>query len=166
MPILAQVLAPMAASQDREAVRQALAGATTTLSSVSLKPAGLVIKTASSPLAKIGAADYYASVNGTIVRIAASTDMPGIPDSPAITAGQYLVAAFYVNAAAVVTAAVGTIGSSAATARFPTQPPNTALVGWLLITTSAAYIPGSSPLDGTTTTVYFDGNSFNPSATA
>jgi hypothetical protein len=163
MATLFQLLSPMAAAQDKEAVYKALSQSTGTASAVSLKPAGLVIKAGASPLAKIGATDYYAAVGGTLVRIPASTDMPALTGIN-VGAGRSRYVSFYVNAAGVVTAVAGAEGATSATVGFPTGPAGTALVGSILINASGAFTGGTTALDATTSTVYFDGNSFNPAA--
>jgi hypothetical protein len=163
MATVAQILMKVGAAADREAIIQALSQSTSTASALSLKPAGLVIKAGASPLAKIGAADYYAAVNGTLVRIPASTDMPALTGIN-VGAGRSRYVSFYVNAAGVVVPVAGAEGATSAGIGFPAGPAGTALVGSILINASGAFTGGTTALDATTSTVYFDGNGFNPAA--
>lgn len=122
------------------------------MSTQPLRTAGLVIKAGGSALAKIGSADYYASVNGKLVTIAASTDMPALTGLT-ITANSYNVACFFVDSAGTVTAAFGTEATTLAGVKWPVFPENKALVGALVITHSATFTGGTTALD-TATTVY------------
>jgi hypothetical protein len=162
---LIQALAAMASPQDQIAVRNGIAPLTDRYSSCSLNSAGLVIKAGGSTLAKIGATDYYAVANGVPVKVAASTDMPALTGM-VIAANTFNFVAFFVDAAGVVTAALGTQGATLAQARYPQMPKGKALIGALLITHSSTFTGGTTPLD-TATTVYINGSTagaFDPSA--
>ncbi len=117
-----------------------------------VKTAGLVIKAGGGTLAKIGATDFYATVQGVIVTIAAATDMPALTGIN-ILAGNYNVVCFFVDGANVVTVAAGTQGATLAAVTFPQFPNNKALVGFLIITYASAFTGGTTALD-TATTVY------------
>lgn len=121
-------------------------------SSQPLNSAGLVIHGSASALAKTGAADFYASVTGVLVKIAAATDMPALTGINML-AGNFNVVCFFVDAAGVVTVAGGTQGATLGAVVFPQFPKNKALVGFLIITYASAFTGGTTALD-TATTVY------------
>lgn len=121
-------------------------------SSMPLNSAGLVIHGAGSALAKTGATDFYAVASGTLVKIASGTDMPALTGINA-GAGAFNVACFFIDSAAVVTAAGGTAGAALANVVFPQFPVGKALVGFLIITNAGAFTGGTTALD-TATTVY------------
>ena len=121
-------------------------------SSQPLTSAGLLIHGAGSTVAKTGTSDFYASVKGTLVKIAASTDMPALTGIN-ISAGDYNVACFFVDSAGTVTAYGGTQGATLGAVVFPPFPQGKALVGFLIITYASAFTGGTTALD-TATTVY------------
>lgn len=121
-------------------------------SSQPLTTAGLVIKAGGSTLAKTGAADFYATAKGVLVKIAAATDMPALTGL-VITATNFNVACFFVDSAGAVTLAAGTQGATLGAVAWPQFPLGSALVGFLIITHSATFTGGTTPLD-TATTVY------------
>lgn len=123
------------------------------LSSQPLTTAGLVIHGAASTVAKTGAADFYASVNGSLVKIAAATDMPALTGINA-SATFFQVACFYVDGAGVVTALGGTQGATLGAVVFPEPPKNKALVGFLILNITAAFTGGTTHLDATGTCVF------------
>lgn len=131
-----------------------------------LNSAGLVIKAGGSTLAKTGATDFYASVKGTLVKIAAATDMPALTGL-VITAANFNVACFFVDSAGVVTVAFGTQGATLGAVVFPPFAPglnNKALVGFLIITNASTFTGGTTALD-TATTVYISPlGPFDPTA--
>lgn len=122
------------------------------LSSQPLTTAGLVISSGGATTAKTGAAAFYASANGVLVKIAASTAMPALTGVN-FAAGAFNVACFYINSAGVVSLAGGTQGATLGAVVFPQPPLNSALVGFLIITYASAFTGGTTPLD-TATTVY------------
>lgn len=117
-----------------------------------LNSAGLVIKTGGSALAKTGSAAFYASVQGKLVSIAASTDMPALTGLT-ISATFFNVACFFMDVAGTVTAGFGTQGATLGAVVFPPFPQNKALVGFLIITYASTFTGGTTALD-TATTVY------------
>lgn len=121
-------------------------------SSQPVSSAGLVIKAGGSTLAKIGAADFYASVQGVLVSVAASTDMPALTGIN-ITATFFNVVCFFVDTTATVTIAAGTQGATLGAVKWPQFPQGNALVGFLIITYASTFTGGTTPLD-TATTVY------------
>lgn len=162
---LIQCLAGIASQKDQIAVRESVAPLTDRFSSCALNSAGLAIKSGSSPLAKIGSADFYAVANGTLVKIAASTDMPALTGIN-MTAAYFNVVCFFVDQAGNVTVSGGQEGASLGAVRFPPLPKQKALIGFLLITYASAFVGGTTPLD-TATTVYVNAATagvFDPSA--
>lgn len=146
----------------RTALRRILRPVCDRYSSQPLTSAGLVIKTGGSALAKTGADDFYASVRGILVKIAASTDMPALTGIN-ITAAHFNVVCFFVDSAGTVTAAAGTQGATLGAVVFPEPPTGKALVGFLIITHSATFTGGTTALD-TATTVYVSPlGAFDPS---
>lgn len=114
--------------------------------------AGLVISAGGATTAKIGANDFYACVQGTLVRIAASTAMPALTGIN-ITANNFNVACFFVDVAGTVTVAAGTQATTRGGVVFPQFPQGKSLIGYLLITNGSTFTGGTTPLD-TATTVY------------
>jgi hypothetical protein len=136
----------------RRALRFILEPVVDRYSSQPLNSAGLVISSAGATTAKIGANDFYASVVGDLVKIAAGTVMPALTGIN-IAAANFNVVCFFVNAAGTVTAVAGTQGASLAASNWPQFPENQALIGFLIITYASAFTGGTTPLD-TATTVY------------
>lgn len=159
---MTQFLQGITTLKTRQAVRGPLEPLVDRSSTQPLRTAGLVIKTGGSTLAKIGAADFYASVKGTMVTIAAATDMPALTGLT-ITATKFNVACFFVDSASAVTVAFGTEGAALGNVVFPPFPLNKALIGFLLITYASTFTGGTTALD-TATTQYFNGQAgFDPS---
>ncbi len=159
---MTQFLEGVSALKYRQAIRGPLAPLVDRSSTQPLRTAGLVIKAGGSTLAKIGAADFYASVTGILVTIAAATDMPALTGL-VITANKFNVACFFVDSASATSVAFGTEGAAVGNVVFPPFPANKALIGFLLITHSATFTGGTTPLD-TATTVYINGQAgFDPS---
>lgn len=136
---------------DQYALRNILFPIGDRMSSCALSTAGLVIKAGGSALTKTGAADSYYIANGVLVKIASGTDMPALVGS--ITAAKFNVFMFFIDSAAVVTAAMGTEGAAIANVKFPPIPLNKAIVGFLIVTHSSTFVGGTTALD-TATTVY------------
>jgi hypothetical protein len=136
----------------RGALRAILSPIVDRYSSQPLTSAGLVIHGAGSTLAKTGTTDFYASVQGTLVKIAASTDMPALTGIN-ISAGDFNVVCFFVDIGGNVTAAAGTQGATLGAVVFPQPTKQQALVGFLIITYASAFTGGTTALD-TATTVY------------
>lgn len=144
--------------QGKRAVRIPFETLVDRYSSQPLTSAGLVISAGGATTAKIGATDFYASVQGILVKIAASTAMPALTGINT-TAGAFTVACFFVDSAGTVTVAGGTAGATLGAVVFPPFPRGKALIGFLIITYASAFTGGTTPLD-TATTVYV--NQFGP----
>jgi hypothetical protein len=136
----------------RRAVRIPMLNLVDRYSSQPLTTAGLVIKAGGGTLAKTGAAAFYATAQGVLVTIAASTDMPALTGIN-ITAANYNVVCFFVDSASVVTVAAGTQGATLGAVVFPQFPQGKGLVGFLIITYASTFTGGTTALD-TATTVY------------
>ena len=144
-------------------LRQILLPAVDRLSSQPLTSAGLVITGAGGITAKIGAANFYAAVQGKLVEVAAGTSMPALTGFN-FGAGHFNVACFYVDGAGVLTMLPGSQGATLGAVTLPVPPQNKALVGLLIVTYASAFTGGTTPLD-TATTVYVSPlGGFDPSA--
>lgn len=137
---------------EQRAIRSVVKPLVDRMSSQPLTSAGLVIHGAASLVAKTGAADFYASVQGVLVKIAAATDMPALTGIN-FAAGNFQVACFYLSSAGTLTALGGTQGTTLAGVVFPPPPDGQALVGFLILTYASAFTGGTTALD-TATTVY------------
>ena len=147
----------------RRAVRSVVRPLVDRFSSLPLTSAGLVIHGAGSALAKTGASDFYASVQGDLVKIASGTDMPALTGIN-ISAGSFNVAVFFVDTAGTVTVAGGTQGATLAAVNWPQFPEGKALVGFLIITYASAFTGGTTPLDAATTVYVSPLGPFDPTA--
>lgn len=132
--ILRMVLNPLA---DRYATR-------------SLRTAGLVIKAGTSAIVKTGAADYYASVQGKLVKKAAATDMPALVGT--VVNATFNVFCFFVDVAGTVTVAMGTAGATLAAVKLPPIPEKKALIGFIIVnpTGTGDFVGGTTALDDAT----------------
>lgn len=149
---MTRYLEGVTAPRYRKAIRAVVEPMVDRFSSQPLTSAGLVIKAGGSALAKSGAADFYATAAGVLVKVAASTDMPALTGIN-LTAANFNVVCFFIDSAAVVTVAAGTQAATLGGVTFPQFPKNKALVGFLIITYASAFTGGTTPLD-TATTVY------------
>jgi hypothetical protein len=148
---MTRYLEGVVSAKTRFNLKHAFESAIDRLSSQPLTSAGLVIS-GTTTLAKIGAADFYASVAGVLVKIAAGTNMPSLVGFN-FAAGNWNVACFYVNGAGTVTMLPGTQGATLKAVVLPAPPKNQALVGFLIVTYASAFTGGTTVLS-TATTVY------------
>lgn len=145
----------------QRAVRLAFGPMVQRFGSCAINSAGLAIKTGGSTLAKTGSSDFYAVAGGTLVKIAASTDMPALTGLN-IGAGKYNVICFLVDAAGTTSAVMGLEAATIGAIKWPQLPDGKALIGTLLITYASAFTGGTTALD-TATTVYLNANGpFDP----
>lgn len=135
------------------------------LSTQALTSAGLVIHGAASALVKTGAADFYASVQGSLVKIAASTDLPALTGFN-VSANDFNVACFYVDGSGTVTMLAGTQGATLGKVTFPIPPQSKALVGFIIVTSTGTFTGGTTNLDAAGVTVVYVNplGGFDPSA--
>lgn len=157
-----QWLESVANGKTRFALLEILGSIADRFSSCAVSPAGLVIKTGGSALAKTGSAVTNLVANGIPVAIPASTDMPALTGI-GITAAYFNVVCFFIDSAGVVTAAAGTEAAALAGVIFPPFPAGKALVGFLTINYASAFVGGTTPLDTATTTYNSPTGAWDPS---
>jgi hypothetical protein len=157
-------LAGIADIKVRQAIRRIVRPLIDRYSSQALTSAGLVINAGGAAFPKIGGADFYACVQGVLVKIAAGTAMPALTGITA-PAGGFNVAMFFVDSAGTVTVAGGTPAATLGGVGWPQPPDGKALVGFLIITNAGAFTGGTTALDGGTT-IYISPNAgpFDPTA--
>lgn len=133
-----------------------------------LSSAGLAIKAGSSALAKAGSA-CYALADGTLLKIAANTDMPAL--SGTVTNATFNVFCFFIDSGGTVTSAMGTVNASTiGGVKFPPVPMQKAFIGFIIInpTGTGDFTGGTTALDDGTVTpnaVYVNNTSgFDPYA--
>lgn len=149
-----QYLNTVGAMNDKLALIPVLFALADRYSSQATSTAGLVIFGAASALAKTGAAAFAGVANGVPVAIAASTTLPALTGINTSAAGRFVIAAFFIDAASVVTVLGGSEAATLATATFPQSPVGKAMVGYLVITNGGgAFTGGTTALD-TATTVF------------
>lgn len=117
-----------------------------------LTSAGLLISSGGATTAKIGTSDFYASVQGKLVKIAAGTVLPALT-AVSIPAGQFGAALFYTDVSGNITCLPGTPGATLGAVGLGPPTKQQALIGFLIITYASAFVGGTTPLD-TATTVY------------
>ena len=158
---MTRYLTAIASEKERWNLRKILLPLVDRYSTQPLVSAGLVISSTTT-LAKIGAVDFYASVKGILVKIAAGTDMPALTGLN-ITAGSYNVICFFVDSAGAVTVAMGTEGTTLAKVVFPPFTENKALIGFLSIYYASTFTGGSTALNTATTAYISPVGPFDPS---
>lgn len=164
---IARYLGTLSIEKDRAALRAIFNPIADRLSTRALTNSTLVIKAGGSALAKTGAADSYFSVQGKLVKIAASTDMPALSGTVANAA--FNVFCFYVDSGGTTTSAMGTAGATLAAVKFPVPPEGKCLIGFIVINPSGTgdFVGGTTALDDGTVTpnaVYVSPvGSFDPS---
>jgi hypothetical protein len=158
---MTRLLAGITDSQSRTALRRILKSLVDRYSSQPLTSAGLVINGAGAAFPKIGAADFYASVQGVLVKVAAGTAMPALTGI-VITAANFNVVCFFVDIAGVLTAAAGTQAATLGGVVFPQPPDGKALVGFLIITNASTFTGGTTALDAATTVYVSPLGAFDP----
>lgn len=120
------------------------------MSSVCLVSAALRIKGGSaSALVQTNAASYYV-VNGVFVLKATATDMPALVGT--VTNATFNVWCFFIDQAGVVTAFIGTPGTTLAKVGFPQFPQKKALIGFIIVnpTGTGDFVGGTTVLDDAT----------------
>lgn len=147
---LTQALVGIGSSRDRAALRTALVGVYNKMSSQTLTTAGLVIKGATTKVAKTGAAVTYYMTNGRLGSIAAATDMPALAGT--VTNAKFNVFAIFVDVAGTVSTAMGTEAATLGGVIFPAQPIKTAILGFIIInpTGTGNFVGGTTNLDDAT----------------
>jgi hypothetical protein len=147
---LARLLQAIRDSATQEAIRKIMTPLYQSTSNQAMSSAGLVIKSATNPVAKSGPAATVFSVNGDLVTLPASTDMPALVGT--VQNGKWNVFCFFIDAAGVKTSAMGGQGATLASSSFPDFPANKALIGYIVInpTGTGNFVGGTTPLDDAT----------------
>jgi hypothetical protein len=133
----------------QRAIRSVVKPLVDRMSSQPLTNAGLVINAGGALFPKIGAADFYASAQGVLVKIAAGTALPA--PTNVIAAGNFNVICYFVNSAGVVTVGSGTQAATLGGVIFPMIPDGNAFIGFLIVTYASTFTGGTTPLDAGTT---------------
>jgi hypothetical protein len=133
------------------------------LSTMSLTSAGLVINAGGATFAKTGANTFYASAGGVLVSIAAGTAMPALTGIN-ISAGNYNVAAFYVDSGGNLTVNGGNQATTLGGVTFAQPSKGKAMIGFLIITYASAFTGGTTALDTATTSYISSLGPFDPTA--
>lgn len=112
--------------------------------------AGLVIYGAGGTVPKIGSSDFYAFIQGVLVKKAASTDMPAL--SGTVVNATFNVFCFFMDQSGTLTSVMGTAGSTLAKVVFPQFPEGKVLVGFVIInpTGTGNFVGGTTALDDAT----------------
>jgi len=149
-----QQLLPISEPSDRETLRVLFSAIVDRLSSQTLGNAGLVIKAGGGILAKTGATATSAVANGTLLSIAAATDMASLAGTTA--QNTFNVYCFFIDAAGALTTLMGTAGATLALVKFPPIPVGKAMIGFITVNpTTAAFIGGTTALDAANTNVVY-----------
>lgn len=148
--------------RQRQAIREPLKPAVDHMSTQPLTSSGLVISAGGATTAKIGAADCYNLVQGSLVKVAAGTVLPALTG---ITAAQnsFNVACFFVDAGGIVTVLGGTAATTIGKIGWPSFPTGKCMLGFLLITNTGGVFTGGTTALDTATTVYIPDVDFDPS---
>lgn len=149
---ITRIVGSMPAGSPRRELERILSAMADRFSAQATSTAGLVVGTAPTTTAKIGAAAFAGVVNGVPVAIAAGTHMPALTGTTH-TAAYFNVYCFFIDSASTVTAAQGTEGATLAAVKWPAFPKNKALVGYIVVTYASPFVPGTTALS-TATTVY------------
>lgn len=156
MASIVSYLKALASKRDAAALRALwnallvdLTSLNTNTSTHCLTSAGLTIHGSASALVKAATA-FYAIVGGVLVTKTANTDMPALVGS--VTNAKFNVFMFYIDAASVVTVAMGTEGATLAAVVFPPTPAAKAAIGMLIVnpTGTGPFVGGTTALDDAT----------------
>lgn len=123
-----------------------------------LSSAGLVIKGASSALAKTGAAATTAIAGGVLQKIAAATDMAAL--SGTVVTATKNVYVFSIDAGGTLYSAMGGASAAVSGITFPVIPEGRAVIGFILVenATGADFVGGTTALDVASLTVTYLNN--------
>jgi hypothetical protein len=138
-------LAGIANPRDREYLRKTLNAVYDKLSSQTLTSPGLLIS-GTPQLVKTGASNTYVTVKGSMVSVAAGTNMAALSGSVANAAFNVFV--FYVDQYGTLTSAIGTPANSLSGVVFPQQNPKTTMLGFVIVNPT-----GTGPFVGGTTSL-------------
>lgn len=166
MRVLTSTMNQMSDKRDGFELQRILQDVYNRIRSVALTSAGLVIKAASSAVAKTGAAITYLIAEGVQQSIAAGTDMPAFTGT--VANGLYCPYVFSIDKAGTTYVQQGTSGASLAAMRYPELEPTRAVVGIVVIhPTVGSFTGGTSALDSTAANAVYISpvGMFDPSAT-
>lgn len=152
---LTQWLAEFGDVRQRNGIRNWALPIVDKTSSQALQSAGMLISSGGATTAKTGSSDTYCVVQGTLVKIPASTTLPVLTG---INAAQnaFQVALFYVDVAGTRTVLGGTANATLGLVTFPQSPQGKALFGMLIITNTGGVFTGGTTALDTATTVYIN----------
>ena len=150
MEKLQPILASLSDKGEAAALSKILAGVYRRLNTCAMTSAGLAIKAGASAVAKTGATKTTLSVEGVLVSIAASTDMPALVGT--VVNATFNVFVFSVDKAGTAYTQMGTAAASLAGVKFPVVPDTRAIVGFLVVnpTGTGNFVGGTTPLDDAT----------------
>ena len=143
-------LAAYADKGNAQILSKILAGVYRRLNTCALTSAGLAIKAGSSALVKTGSTATTLSVEGVLVSIAASTDMPALVGT--VTNATYNVFVFSVDKAGTAYVQMGTAAASLAGVKYPNVPDTRAVIGSIIVhpTGTGDFVGGTTALDNAT----------------
>lgn len=146
---IAQELAGIVNTRDREAVRRIVGAVADRLSCQVFSSAGLVIKAGASALVKAGSA-FYGMASNVLVNKAANTDMAAL--SGTVTNAKFNVFCFYIDSSGTLTTVMGVEGAALANVKFPDTPQGKAMIGFVIInpTGTGNFVGGTTALDDAT----------------
>ena len=146
---VAQQMALIGSGNDRAALYPSMQSMATHINTKAITTAGLLIS-ATTTKAKIGAADFYATVGGRLLKIANGTDMPVLVGS--VTNAKFNVYCFFVDASGTTTSLMGTEGATLGAVKFPDFPLGKALIGFVIVnpTGTGPFVGGTTPLGDVT----------------
>lgn len=146
---LADWIAGLAITKDRDALRTVHAAALDRLGTVLQASGGLAIKTASSALVKAGTA-FYAVAGGKLVNKAANTDMAALVGT--VTNAKFNVFVFFIDSAGALSSLMGVEGATLGAVKWPDFPESKACIGYVIInpTGTGNFVGGTTALDDAT----------------
>jgi len=140
------------------------------LGNVTLKAAAMAIGTTTTKIKST--ADYYAMVQGVLVKKATTDDLITLTTASNCTNAKFNVTVFTINSSGTITNRAGTEGASLAAMKWPTIPEEEAVFGILIInpTGTGDFVGGTTALNSGTVlpgAVYINPmGAFSPSAIA
>ncbi len=158
-----RLVAQSAANAAPGSLLSVLGASVNTLFSSLLSDPGLRIDGGSASAAAEAQTAFYANVNGTLVTVAAGTNLPALVGTVANAAFGLFV--WTINSSGTIAQLTLATGASLGAITIPEIPDNVAVVGALLVnpTGTGAFVGGTTALDDATVVpnaVFFDGNDF------
>jgi len=151
---IARYLAAIPDSQMRRFVQIVINALADRYNSCMLGSAGIVIKGAGNIDAKTGATATAAIAGGTMLSIAAATNLVTFVGTT--SQNKFNVYLWYIDAAGTITSAMGTEGAALANVVWPSPPQGKALIGGFTVNpTTAPFVGGTTLLDAANTNVVY-----------